>query len=375
MKEIGLYIHIPFCKRKCLYCDFNSYEVQKHDEDEYIKALLREIKIYLKEEQFIFKTVFIGGGTPTVIKFGNISKVLKTIAPYIKKDAEVTMECNPGTINKMAAKEYKAMGINRISIGLQAWQNELLETIGRIHNRQEFLDSYYLLRNEGFKNINIDLMFSLPGQTIDMWHETIEKVCKLNAEHISCYSLILEESTPIYSLIKSGKLSIPDEDVDRNMYYLAKDILNNHGYGQYEISNFAKPGFECSHNLIYWRNDEYLGVGAGSHSKIGTRRFWDIGNIEKYVDAIKTGESSVLGNEDINRDEDMWETIFLGLRLNEGININNFNRRYNDDFMSIYGDVVLELQKDGLLNVNGESIVLTDKGRDLSNRVFIKFSK
>lgn len=375
MKEIGLYIHIPFCKRKCLYCDFNSYEVQKHDEDEYIKALLREIKIYLKEEQFIFKTVFIGGGTPTVIKFGNISKLLKTIAPYIKKDAEVTMECNPGTINKMAAKEYKAMGINRISIGLQAWQNELLETIGRIHNCQEFLDSYYLLRDEGFRNINIDLMFSLPGQTIDMWHETIEKVCKLNAEHISCYSLILEESTPIYSLIKSGKLSIPDEDVDRNMYYLAKDILNNHGYGQYEISNFAKPGFECSHNLIYWRNDEYLGVGAGSHSKIGTRRFWDIGNIEKYVDAIKTGESSVLGNEDINRDEDMWETIFLGLRLNEGININNFNRRYNDDFMSIYGDVVLELQKDGLLNVNGESIVLTDKGRDLSNRVFIKFSK
>lgn len=375
MKEIGLYIHIPFCKRKCLYCDFNSYEAQKHDEDEYINALLHEIKKYLEQEQFIFKTVFIGGGTPTVIKFKNISKLLETIAPYIKKEAEVTMECNPGTIGKMAAKEYKTMGINRISIGLQAWQNELLKTIGRIHNCQEFLDSYYLLRNEGFKNINIDLMFSLPGQTIDMWHETLEEVCKLNAEHISCYSLILEESTPIYSLIKSGKLSIPDEDVDRNMYYLAKDILKNNGYSQYEISNFSKLGFECSHNLIYWRNGEYLGVGAGSHSKIGAKRFWNAGNIEQYVNAIKSDGSPILGNEDIDRAEDMWETIFLGLRLNEGINTSKFNKRYDDDFMSIYGDVVLELQKDGLVNINGKNIVLTDKGIDLSNRVFIKFSK
>ena len=267
------------------------------------------------------------------------------------------------------------MGISRISIGLQAWQNELLKNIGRIHNHRDFLDSFYLLRNEGFKNINIDLMFSLPGQTIDMWHETLEKVCKLNAEHISCYSLILEESTPIYALIKSGKLSTPDEDVDRNMYYLAKDILKNNGYSQYEISNFSKSGFECSHNLIYWRNGEYLGVGAGSHSKIDAKRFWNIGNIEQYVNAIKSGGSPILGNEDIDRTEDMWETIFLGLRLNEGINISKFNKRYNDDFMSIYGNVALELQKDGLLNINGENIVLTDKGIDLSNMVFIKFSK
>lgn len=375
MKEIGLYIHIPFCKKKCFYCDFNSYELFKHDEDEHIRSLLKEIKKYYRTEEFIFKTVFIGGGTPTVIKFHNIGNIMEAIAPYIKKDAEVTMECNPGTISPKAAKEYKAMGINRISIGLQAWQDELLKTIGRIHNCEQFLYSYNLLRNEGFENINIDLMFSLPGQTISMWSETLENVCKIGAEHISCYSLILEENTPLHSLIKSGKLSMLDEDTDRRMYHFAEDFLSYNGYLQYEISNFAKKGFECVHNLIYWKNGEYIGVGAGSHSKIDSKRFWNMRNIEEYISALKTNRSHIEGYENIDIDEDMWETIFLGLRLNEGVNIDEFNKRYDKDFMSIYGNVVFELLDEGLLKINGQNIVLTDKGRDLSNIVFIKFSK
>ncbi len=375
MKEIGLYIHIPFCKKKCFYCDFNSYELFKYDEDEYIRSLLKEIKKYSKTEEFIFKTVFIGGGTPTVIKFHNIGNIMEAIAPYIKKDAEVTMECNPGTISPKAAKEYKAMGINRISIGLQAWQDELLKTIGRIHNCEQFIYSYNLLRNEGFENINIDLMFSLPGQTISMWSETLENACKIGAEHISCYSLILEENTPLHSLIKSGKLSMLDEDTDRRMYHFAEDFLSYNGYLQYEISNFAKKRFECVHNLIYWKNGEYIGVGAGSHSKIDSKRFWNIRNIEEYVSALKTDRSHIEGYENIDIDEDMWETIFLGLRLNEGVNIDEFNKRYDKDFMFIYGNVVFELVDKGLLKINGQNIVLTDKGRDLSNIVFIKFSK
>lgn len=375
MKEIGLYIHIPFCKTKCFYCDFNSYKISKYDENEYIEALLAEIKKYIEKKQFVFKTVFIGGGTPTVIKYQNIGRLMEAITPYVKKGAEVTIECNPGTISKQAAKEYKAMGINRISIGLQAWQNKLLKTIGRIHSREEFLNSYNLLRDEGFENINVDLMFSLPWQTIDMWYETLKNVCKLRVEHISCYSLILEENTPIYSLIKSGKLSVPDEVIDRDMYHLSEKILSDWGYFQYEISNFARKGFKCSHNLIYWENDEYLGVGAGSHSKIGHRRFWNAQKIEQYIDFIKNDISPIVGYEDIGFDEDMWETIILGLRLNEGININDFNKRYRKDFMHIYGNIALELQNNGLLKVDKENIVLTSKGRDLSNIVFLKFSK
>lgn len=373
MKEIGLYIHIPFCKKKCLYCDFNSYKI--HDEDEYIKALCEEIRTYLRDEEFKLKTVFIGGGTPTVIKYQNIGRIIDLIVPYIKKDAEITMECNPESIDKISIREYYAMGINRLSIGLQAKQNELLETIGRIHSFEDFLYSYSIIRNQGFKNINIDLMFSLPGQTMDMWNETLENICSLKPEHISCYSLILEESTPLYSLIKSGKLTVPDEDVDRNMYHLAEKVFSNLGYKQYEISNFAKEGYKCVHNLIYWKNGEYLGVGAGSHSKINSKRFWNVKDVKQYIDKIKNKKSCIEGFENINIDEDMWETILLNLRLNEGINISEFNKKYEKDFMSIYGDVVIELQKEDLLEKKGDKIVLTERGRDLSNIVFIKFSK
>lgn len=373
MKEVGLYIHIPFCKKKCLYCDFNSYII--HEEDNYIDSLCKEINSYLKVNKYRFKTVFIGGGTPTVIKCENIAKIIDLISPFIGKDGEVTIECNPETLKGNSINEYYKMGINRLSIGLQAKQKELLKTIGRIHNYEDFLSGYLMAREQGFENINIDLMFSLPNQTIRMWEETLLNVCSLEPTHISCYSLILEESTPLYKLVKSGELTIPDEDTDRNMYYLTEEILGYRGYKQYEISNYSKEGYECKHNLIYWKNEEYIGVGAGSHSRLDSKRFWNVKGVREYISKLDKNEDIIEGYEDISEKEDMWETIFLNLRLNEGLNFDDFYNRYGKDFMNIYGDVVIQLKDDGLLNVRGKNIILTGRGKDLANEVFIKFSK
>ncbi len=370
MKEIGLYVHIPFCKKKCLYCDFNSYEI--HDEDKYIDALCKEVANYTGK--YKFKTVFFGGGTPTLIKWQNIEKILELIKPNIKEAAEITIECNPETVNEASMKKYRQLGINRLSIGLQAVQNDLLASLGRIHSFEDFLDCYTLARKQSFQNINIDLMFSLPGQDMAKWFETLKKVCGLGPEHISCYSLIVGESTPLYSLIKSGKLVIPDEDIDRKMYHLAENLLSDFGYKQYEISNFSKEGYKCEHNLIYWKNEEYLGVGAGSHSKINAKRFWNVKGVKEYIEKIDDKGNAMDGFEDIDMNEDMWETIILRLRLNEGLNISKFNEKYNKDFILLYGKTVTELIKEGLITKYNESITLTDLGRDISNYVFIKFS-
>lgn len=373
MKIVGLYIHIPFCMRKCLYCDFNSYSNKDIYESSYIEALIKELRSYLDAQEYRFKTVFIGGGTPTIINPENIAKIMKTIENNIEKDAEITIECNPGTIDKNKVAVYKAVGINRVSIGLQAWQDDLLKTIGRIHKREDFLNTFMLFRDQGFNNINVDLMFSLPGQTMDMWLETLENVCRLGVEHISCYSLIVEEGTPMHRLIQSGELKIPDEDIDRDMYRLAKNTLEGYGLEQYEISNFSKKGFCCAHNLIYWRNEEYLGVGAGSHSKIDNKRFWNYGDLSTYIDRLKNGKMPIEDSETINFDEELWETIILGLRLNSGLNISEINDKYNINFLKRYEDTINKLEADLLMIKDGNSIRLTDRGRDLSNRVFIEF--
>lgn len=372
-KSIGLYVHIPFCQKKCIYCDFNSYDDKAIYEDAYIDALIKELKYYSDQQSYNFKTIFIGGGTPTIINPENIAKIMKTIEKNIEREAEITIECNPGTVDKAKIDIYKAIGINRISVGLQAWQDELLNTIGRIHKREDFLRSFSLFRSSGFNNINVDLMFSLPGQSLNMWLETLDNVCRLGVEHISCYSLIVEENTPIHSLIKSGILNAPDEDMDRDMYKAAKTVLRNYGLKQYEISNFAKEGFCCEHNLIYWKNKEYAGVGAGGHSKIDGKRFWNFSGLDEYIKNIGERKAAVEGNEDISIREDMWETIILGLRLNSGIGISDFNAKYGINFIEEYGNALSKLIKDSLIVVQDDRVRLTAKGQDLSNRVFVEF--
>ena len=373
MKEIGLYIHIPFCRSKCLYCDFNSYANREGDAPGYVAALLQELSVYQGKYNFIYKTVFIGGGTPTVINCSLIGDLMEKLAPRIKAGAEITMESNPGTVTFESLKYYRSLGINRLSIGLQAWQEGLLRGLGRIHSLEDFLYAYNCARKSGFDNISADLMFALPNQTLSMWKETVENVCSLGVEHVSCYSLMLEEGTKLCEMYKEGKVQLPDEELDREMYKSAVDILASHGYSQYEISNFARKDMECKHNLIYWKNEEYLGVGAGSHSKLEGIRFWNHRDIDRYNSLIMQGKVPVEGQEESSRDEDIWETIFLALRLNDGLDLPGFEIKYGVDFQSRYASTLNKLMAQGLVFIESERLKLTDRGRDLSNSVFIEF--
>jgi oxygen-independent coproporphyrinogen-3 oxidase len=373
MKEIGLYIHIPFCKSKCLYCDFNSYEKREGDAAGYVKALMQEIEAYQRKYNLKYKTVFIGGGTPTVINYDLIGDLMEKLGSHIKAGAEITMESNPGTVTPESLKYYKSLGINRLRIGLQACQEGLLRDIGRIHSLEDFLYSYDSARKAGFDNINIDLMFALPNQTQKMWEETLEKAVSLGVDHISCYSLILEEGTKLYELYKEGKVRLPDEEEDRKMYKTAMDILDSHGYSQYEISNFARKNMECKHNLLYWRNEEYLGFGAGSHSKLEGVRFWNYKDIDRYNSIIMQGKLPVEGKEELSISEDMWETIFLALRLNEGLNLHDFEIKYKVNFHIRYGNMLSKLMNQGLVMMESGKLKLTKRGIDLSNSVFVEF--
>lgn len=373
MREIGLYIHIPFCRSKCLYCDFNSYECREHDAAAYIEALIAELSAYRGKYNFIYKTIFIGGGTPTVINCFLIGSLMEKLAPYIEEGAEISMESNPGTVTLESLEYYRSLGINRLSIGLQAWQQVLLKRLGRIHSLEDFLSACGNARKAGFENINVDLMFALPGQTPDMWRETVEKVCDMGVEHVSCYSLKLEEGTRLFEMYGEGRVQLPDEDTDRDMYKAAIDILEHNGYHQYEISNFARSGMECRHNLVYWRNEEYLGVGAGSHSKLDGRRFWNFKDIDTYISMLQQGKLPLEGQEELSKDTDMWETIFLALRLNEGLDLQAFESKYEVDFRNRYGSALKKLSVYGLVYIEAGKLKLTDKGRDLSNSVFVEF--
>ena len=373
MKEIGLYMHIPFCKQKCLYCDFNSYVCNNDKVQSYIDALIKEIKMYNKLYQFKFKTVFFGGGTPTFIHYKHIEAIMREIEPCIAEEAEISMECNPGTVNSESLKAYRKMGINRLSIGLQAWQPELQKALGRIHDTEQFLINLEQAREAGFENISADLMFALPGQSLDMWLETVERVASLGLKHVSCYSLKIEEGTPFYKLYEQNKLQLPDDELDRAMYHGAIDLLYKHGLKQYEISNFAVQGYECKHNLIYWENEEYLGVGAGSHSKLDAVRFSNFKSLGAYIEQIEQKAFPVEEKNVIAAAEEMWETIILFLRLNKGLDIKYFNCKYKVNFMDKYAIAISKLMKSGLMIIEDNHLKLTVLGMDLSNSVFIEF--
>jgi oxygen-independent coproporphyrinogen-3 oxidase len=339
----------------------------------YIDALLKEIKMYKNQHQFKFKTVFFGGGTPTFIHYKHIEAIMREIEFSIAEDAEISMECNPGTVNSESLKAYRKIGINRLSIGLQAWQSKLQKDLGRIHDTNQFLVNLEQAREAGFLNISADLMFALPGQTLDMWLETVENVAKLSLQHISCYSLKVEEETPFYKLYQQNKLQLPEEELDRAMYHGAIDLLSKNGLMQYEISNFAVPSCECKHNLIYWENKEYLGVGAGSHSKLDAVRFSNCKGLENYIDQIEGGNYPIDEKNIIAIEEDMWETIILSLRLNKGLDIISFNDKYKVDFMEKYKGAVNKLLGNKLVNVENKYLRLTALGMDISNSVFIEF--
>ncbi|MGE4215273.1 MAG: radical SAM family heme chaperone HemW [Anaerotignaceae bacterium] len=376
MKRLSMYIHIPFCKKKCLYCDFPSFSGCENIYEDYVNSLVSELRDNASQyNENEIGTVFIGGGTPTVLPPKQLGKLLDTaLNRYnVRSDAEITIEANPGTVNAQVFKELKSMYINRLSFGVQAWQNSLLTSLGRIHSNETFVNNFYEAREAGFKNISCDLMFSLPNQTLSHWEETLEKIMRLNPEHISAYSLIIEEGTPFKEMYDKGTIKATDEALDREMYYLAKEMLKDKGYNQYEISNFAKQGFESRHNIVYWNTKEYLGFGLGAHSYVRGERFHNTYAMADYINAkgniIKLRENI----ETLSKEEKMEEFMFMGLRMTEGISISEFKKRFNTDVKDIFKDSVQYLIDQKLLYINEDKLALTDKGVDVSNYVFEKF--
>lgn len=352
----SLYIHIPFCKSKCKYCDFLSF-ADMECVNAYKEALINEINAFDCTDSI--KSIFIGGGTPSVVESHIIAEIMEALRKYnIEKGIEITIEANPGTITEEKLITYRNLGINRISMGLQAWQNNLLKILGRIHTREEFLDNYEIA-DKYFSNINIDLMFSLPNQTNEMWLETLECVTKLNPSHISAYSLIVEEGTPFYNM----ELNLPDENTDRKMYHTAIEYLAKEGYTQYEISNFAKKGHESIHNSVYWQRGNYKGFGLGSASLINDVRYKNTENIKDYINGITITDEEVL-----TKDDAMAEFMFLGLRMTKGVSISKFYNEFKVDMLSKYKDVISKY-KDYII-IDGDNLSLTREGIDISNMIF-----
>lgn len=372
MKEISLYIHIPFCKQKCLYCDFPSYSGKEKLMNEYIIALNKEI--LQKAKDYRINSIFIGGGTPSYLNDSNLQSLLSTLNKLnLKENIEFTVECNPGTLNKRNLEIMKKYNVNRISMGLQSTKNSSLKEIGRIHTYEDFKNNYSLAREIGFDNINIDLMFGLPNQTLEDWKNSLEEIVELEPEHISAYSLIIEEGTCFYNLYEQDKLNLPDEEKERSMSSITNEILDNHNYHQYEISNFAKKDKECFHNKVYWKCTEYLGLGVSASSFINKKRIKNIDDIEKYIEKINKNEDIIEEIHVNDIKDDMEEFVFMGLRMIEGININEFRKRFDKDIYEVYGEVIKKNIKRELLICNSENIYLSSKGIEISNYIMSDF--
>ena len=337
--ELGIYVHIPFCAKKCYYCDFISFPNREERINDYIEALKKEIE-YVRidalnsiENQEI-TTIYIGGGTPSFIESKYIADIIKTIKEnfVVSKEAEITLEVNPGTVTKEKLQVYKKSGINRLSIGLQSTNNELLKQIGRIHTYEQFIDTYNLARGVGFKNINVDLMLALPNQTINVLEDSVQKVIDLKPEHISVYSLILEEETKLCDLVKNKELNLLDDELEREMYWKVKEKLEQSGYNHYEISNYAKYGYESKHNMNCWKQEEYIGIGLASHSYVNGVRYSNTEDLDTYIDTYKLGKNNkdiITIHEKQNSIEKQKEYMILGLRKIEGVKISSFKNRFN----------------------------------------------
>ena len=378
MKEIGVYIHIPFCKQKCYYCDFVSFVNKECFYKKYIDALIKEITSFLDNNTVKISTIYIGGGTPSIIDEKYIEQVINIFKKrnLLGDTKEITIEVNPGTVTIDKLKTYKNIGINRLSIGLQSTKDELLKKIGRIHNYKEFETTYNLARNVGFNNINVDLMIGLPGQKIEDIKETVNKITTLNPEHISVYSLIIEENTPIMNLLESGAINLPDEELERNMYWYVKNVLELNGYKHYEISNFAKPNYTSKHNLDCWSQKEYIGFGVAAYSYMDKKRFGNISDLEKYILNCENNEfgKNIVIDEIQNCNYKLeQEFMMLGLRKIEGVSISDFKNKFGENPIFVFRKELEKLVNEELIIIDGDYIRLTNRGLDLANLVWEEF--
>ena len=379
-KEIGIYIHIPFCAKKCIYCDFISFADKEYVIEKYIEALKTEIKMKSEENKLQkINTIYIGGGTPSFVNSKYIVSIINAIKDEfsVNNNAEITIEVNPGTITKNKLEDYIKSGINRISIGLQSANNKLLKQIGRIHTYEQFLETYNLARSSGFKNINIDLMLAIPNQTIIDLEDSLNKVITLKPEHISVYSLILEPKTKLYNLVENGKLELLDENIEREMYWNVKEMLEKNGYKHYEISNFAKQGYESKHNLNCWSQEEYIGIGLAAHSYLNNKRFSNTENMEQHINKFLSKdniENNIITiHEEQILEEKEKEYMLLGLRKIEGIKISDFKNKFIQNPIYIFRKELNKLVKEELIKIDENNIKLTKKGLDLANLVFEEF--
>lgn len=417
MNELELYVHIPFCVRKCAYCDFLSFPSSEDLRQKYVDALIREIRSCKNTYQgYRVPTVFIGGGTPSILSPVQIQAIFSSIRKTFRVDthAEITMEANPGTVTEEKLLAWKGAGVNRISIGLQSVRDEELRMLGRIHDHRQFLDTWKLVRQAGMENVNIDLISAIPGQTPESWRETLRKTAELAPEHLSVYSLIIEEGTPFYERYSNGPRDLrsedrergtkkdafqdvrdgaqgpadpagafgsddqqypplPDEETERLMYEETENILAEYGYARYEISNYAKPGCACRHNIGYWQRKAYLGIGLGSSSLIGKTRFCHTSDLETYLACA--GDPGKICEEEqfLSEKEEMEEFMFLGLRMMCGVRKSEFLRLFGVPVDTVYGETLKKLQGHGLLEIEEDTIRLTKRGIDISNYVFEQF--
>ncbi len=378
-KQLGIYIHIPFCVQKCLYCDFISGPATNNTKRNYVNSLLKEVELCNLAQEYVVDTVFIGGGTPSVISGDLIKGILCKLKERFKftTDCECTIEVNPGTVDPEKLRIYREAGINRLSIGLQSCNDNELKILGRIHNYKAFEETFAAARQAGFDNINVDLMSSIPEQTEESFIRSLQKIIKLEPEHISVYSLIVEEGTPFYEM----DLNLPDEDTERQIYYKTGQILKEHGYDQYEISNYAKPGKECRHNIRYWKCNEYIGFGVAAASYFNGVRWKNTEDINDYMNYMQgvgniedmKCDSFYSEKEILTQEEQCAEFMFMGLRMNQGVSAEEFCNRFGFVPEEKYGEIITKHIKNDLLVKEENCIRLTDKGRDVCNFVMADF--
>lgn len=368
-----LYIHIPFCATKCYYCAFTTFSFHKEQAKEYIAALQMEMTQYSPHTSYL-KTIFIGGGTPSILSADTLKQLFTNMHRHFQicPDAEITVECNPGTVDSEKLSVMRKAGVNRLSFGLQAMQDEALHQLGRIHTVDEFLYSYRLAREHGFDNINIDLIFALPQQTMEEWQHTLNETISLEPEHISAYNLVMEESTPFYDLWKSGDLVLPSDDLEADMFQWTIETLTSHEYTHYEICSFAKPCREVKHNLVYWNNQEYIGLGVGASGYVDGVCYTNIKGIPPYIDALHQHRKPISDSELMTGYAEKAETLMLALRKREGICLADYEHRFGEKLDVAFGETIEEWMDLGLLEQNETHLRLTQHGLFLANGVFVE---
>ncbi|MBC1803739.1 radical SAM family heme chaperone HemW [Listeria booriae] len=372
----AVYIHIPFCEHICYYCDFNKVFLEGQPVDEYVDLLIKEMEMVTKQHTMSpVETVFVGGGTPTTLTEAQLAKLCSAISRLfpMTESAEFSFEANPGDLSISKLQVMKDHGVNRLSMGVQSFNNELLKKIGRIHTVDDVYQSVNNAKQVGFENVSIDLIFSLPGQTEADFEDTLTKALDLDLPHYSAYSLIIEPKTIFYNLMQKGKLILPGEDAEANMYEKLMSTMEKHGRKQYEISNFAKPGYESRHNIVYWSNEHYFGFGAGAHGYIGETRYANYGPLKKYMQPLQNGDLPTFQQKELSLKEKMEEEMFLGLRKVAGVDKAHFQAKFGQSLDATFANAINKTIEKGWLESTPESVRLTRRGRFLGNNVFQEF--